>query len=242
MAKKGGGPEKRFKFPKFDREAFLTKEIRDAKISYLSLGLAGLLALLSLIVAAKVHVGLAVLIGFTGPISLRWLIPAIGIDTSEFERKNWMGPGLVTFFVWLGMCILFTNPPFQDIAHPTIDHYKIYQQEPESGNWTVMERAQDPDIDFKLSNGTFVIVARMLDNWELEKVEMTLKGEDSTRSPEMLLLDQNNTYEIRVTDKDDGHIYHVHFVDLESGSYTMSITVWDSRENSKTERWTLVIE
>ena len=87
MASKKSGSGKRFQFPKFEREAFLEKEVRDAKVSFISLGIATLMVILSLLLSS-VHVGLALIIGFLGPFSLYVILPAVGIDTSEFERKN----------------------------------------------------------------------------------------------------------------------------------------------------------
>ena len=174
MASKKGGTGKRFQFPKFEREAFLEKEVRDAKVSFISLGLASVMVIISLVLATSVHVGPAILIGFMGPFALYFLIPAAGIDTSEFERKNWFGPGMITFFAWLGLFILLSNPPFQDLADPTIDHFKVYQQDPDSGNWTRLETPANNT--YTVTNGTFVIVLRIMDNWQLDRYGITLEG------------------------------------------------------------------
>jgi len=235
-AKKSAGSNKRFKFPKFEREAFLAKEVRDAKVSFISLGLAALMAFFSLFIAANLNVGLAILIGFLGPFSLQYLIPAAGIDTSEFERKNWAGPGMITFFAWLGLFILFSNPPFQDLAHPTIDHFDIYQQETDSGNWTRVQST--PGNGYMLPNGSFLVVVRVLDNWELERFELILERNGSgLQKPEMQVLQRDNSYLVSISERDEGHVYYYQFSELEAGNYSVKITALDSRDNSETKQW-----
>ncbi len=240
MASKKSGSGKRFQFPKFEREAFLEKEVRDAKVSFISLGIATLMVIVSLLLSS-VHVGLALIIGFLGPFSLYVILPAVGIDTSEFERKNWMGPGMITFFAWLGLFILLSNPPFQDLADPKIDYFKVYQQEPSSGNWTRLEA--DPDSGgYSVTNGTFVIVLRIMDNWELERYDMTLEGAATgIKSPELQVLGQANNYSVPMRERDEGHIFYVHFIELEAGSYTVKVSAEDSKENSVSRQWTLVV-
>lgn len=240
MASKKSGSGKRFQFPKFERESFLEKEVRDAKVSFISLGLAMVMVLISLVLANTIHVGLALLIGFMGPVSLYLILPAVGIDTSEFERKNWFGPGMITFFAWLGLFILLSNPPFQDLADPTIDYFKVYQQEPNSGNWTRLETPAN--ATYSVTNGTFVVVLRIMDNWEVEKLEMTLEGASTgIKSPELLVLDQVNNYSVPIRDRDEGNIYYVHFTDIEAATYTVKVLAVDSKDNSATRQYTLKV-
>lgn len=241
MASKKGGTGKRFQFPKFEREAFLEKEVRDAKVSFISLGLASVMVIISLVLATSVHVGPAILIGFMGPFALYFLIPAAGIDTSEFERKNWFGPGMITFFAWLGLFILLSNPPFQDLADPTIDHFKVYQQDPDSGNWTRLETPANNT--YTVTNGTFVIVLRIMDNWQLDRYGITLEGAATgVKSPELQVLGQGNNYSVPMRERDEDSVYYVHLEDLEAGTYTVTVTAVDVKDNTTSREWTLVVE
>ncbi len=51
---------------------------------------------------------------------LKWILPILKVDTSEWKRNAWMGHGSTFFFTWLAIWILLLNPPFADLSPPLI--------------------------------------------------------------------------------------------------------------------------
>ena len=67
--------------------------------------------------------GVAVVAFFAGigmMLLLKWVMPILKIDISQYKRKDWIGHGLTFFFSWLAFWILLLNPPFADLTSPTI--------------------------------------------------------------------------------------------------------------------------
>ena len=118
MAKKKGKREEAFTFPEFDRGEYRTKEVRDSKVAIFAVFYAVLVAVICHFIVKMTDVGgMIVFLGFAAPFGLILILPYI-TDTSEFERKNWFGPLFMSFMAWLGLFILLSNPPFNDIAKP----------------------------------------------------------------------------------------------------------------------------
>lgn len=241
-AKKSPGSEKYFSFPKFDRKAFLDKEIRDAKVSFISLGLAAIMAITSLLVAKFVMTGPAILIGFAGPFALYYLLPTLGIDVSEFERKNWIGPGIITFFAWLGLFILFSNPPFQDLAHPKIQDFRIYEEsDPE---FKLIPRGNTSHV--LQDNHTHLIVVRITDNWEITKVglEVYQGGLLMPSFGELEVLEGtgfqvDKRYNITYPERYEGYYYQVLLPadTFQPGQYRFHFMAEDGKGNDHSYSW-----
>ena len=144
MAKKKGKREDVFTFPKFNREEYRTKEIRDSKVTLFSVFYALIIAVIcySLVRMAEIG-GWVTLIGFIAPFGLIKVLPVF-FDTSEFERKNWAGPMFMSFMAWLGFMILLSNPPFNDIAKPKFQQVEMYVEMDGTWNETLEIDANTP--------------------------------------------------------------------------------------------------
>jgi hypothetical protein len=122
-----------FKMPEFDETEFLKKEVRDAKSLLVTFGYALLIGIISFGLAFF-NIALSVLVGIIAVPFLRHIYLQIGIDISLIEKKQWAGNIALYVFTWLAIWILLTNPPFSDIAAPTINGDSVYFGSP--GNWT----------------------------------------------------------------------------------------------------------
>ena len=225
MAKKKGKREEIFTFPEFNREEYRTKEIRDSKVTLFSVFYALVVAVVcySLVRMAGIG-GWATIIGFIAPFGLTRVLPLI-FDTSEFERKNWIGPMFMSFMAWLGFMILLSNPPFNDIAKPKFQGVDMYVEM--DGTWN-----ETMEID---EDTPFVLVVSVKDNWEVETVTLT-SGAAGLNSQSMPKLEQNNEYNIT------GNSWHYHEFDgLKSGSYSFTINAADSEGNSNSKRISITI-
>jgi hypothetical protein len=109
-----------WKPPEFDEVKFMRSEIRTAH--------ATIAIVLWTLPAALLSYGLTVagvpVIAFFAGIGmmflLKWILPLLRIETSEYKRKDWIGHGFTFFFSWLAFWILLLNPPFADLTSPTI--------------------------------------------------------------------------------------------------------------------------
>ena len=135
MAKKKGKREEGFTFPEFDKEEFRQKELKDSKVILFAVFYAFTMAVISYYLVRMTSLERSVMIfGFIAPFGLIKILPLL-FDTSDFERKNWFGPMFMSFLAWLGLFILFSNPPFNDISNPEFGVNEIYVEE--DGNWNL---------------------------------------------------------------------------------------------------------
>ena len=226
MAKKKGKREDVFTFPEFNKEEYRTKEIRDSKVTLFSVFYALIVAVIcySLVRMAGIG-GWATIIGFAAPFGLIRVLPLF-FDTSEFERKNWVGPMFMSFMAWLGFMILLSNPPFNDIAKPKFQQVEMYVEMDGSWNETSEIGANTP----------FVLVISVKDNWEVESVTIT-SGAAGLSSQSMLKLEENNDYNIT----GNNFYYHYFANGLKSDSYSFTIYAEDLEGNSNSKKISISI-
>ena len=106
--------------PEFDEVKFMHTEMRAAR--------ATIAVVLWTVPAALLSYGLtlggiAVVAFFAGigmMFLLKWILPIVKVDVSEYKRKDWLGHAATFFFSWLAFWILLLNPPFADLTSPTI--------------------------------------------------------------------------------------------------------------------------
>ena len=226
MAKKKGKREEGFTFPKFDSEEYRTKEVRDSKVTVFAVLYAIVIAVICYSLVRMADMGGSVtLIGFAAPFGLIKILP-IFFDTSEFERKNWFGPMMMSFMAWLGFMILLSNPPFNDIAKPKFQQVETYVES--DGNWN-----QTLEID---ANTPFVLVISVKDNWEVESVKVSA-GKAALNSQTLLKLEGDNEYNI------EGNSLYYHFFEngLDTDAYSFIFYAEDAEGNSNSKSISLTI-
>jgi len=226
MAKKKGKREEGFTFPKFDSEEYRVKEVRDSKVTVFAVLYAIVIAVICYSLVRMADMGGSVtLIGFAAPFGLIKILP-IFFDTSEFERKNWFGPMMMSFMAWLGFMILLSNPPFNDIAKPKFQQVETYVES--DGNWN-----QTLEID---ANTPFVLVISVKDNWEVESVKVSA-GKAALNSQTLLKLEGDNEYNI------EGNSLYYHFFEngLDTDAYSFIFYAEDAEGNSNSKSISLTI-
>jgi len=227
MAKKKGKRDDVFTFPEFNREEYQTKEVRDSKVTIFAVFYAIVVSVIcySLVRMADIG-GWVTLIGFVAPFGLIKVLPMF-FDTSEFERKNWVGPMFMSFMAWLGFMILLSNPPFNDIAKPKFQQVEMYVEMDGSWNETLEINANKP----------FILAISVKDNWEVESVTIT-SGAAGVNSQVMDKLGDNNNYNITT----GSSFYYHYFKGLKSDSYSFSFYAVDPEGNSNTKKISLTID
>ena len=229
MAKKKGKREDGFTFPEFDKEEFRQKELRDSKVILFAVFYALVIAVISYYLVRMTSLERSVMLfGFVAPFGLIKILPFI-VDTSEFERKNWFGPIFMSFLAWLGLFILFSNPPFNDISNPEFGVNEVYIEE--DGQWNLTT-----EID---SDTPFVLIVSVKDNWKIDNVVMTANkgGSGFMTTTPMVKLESDNSFNIT-----GNHRYYYYFENgLDAASYSFTFTAEDEEGNNTIRKTSISI-
>lgn len=148
-----------FEIPKFDEEAFLKRERRNIKSTFVSFLFGSLMALVCFGFWALMGKDfglrweLVLLVGAINAVFLKYIFLKLKIDLTDFGRKNWFGAYVTYFFTWLIVLIILVNPPFYDDETPRIE-------------LVIMPQVQEPGQDI-------FILAKITDNMGLEKKDIT---------------------------------------------------------------------
>ena len=220
MAKKKGKREEGFTFPEFDKEEFRHKELRDSKVILFAVFYALIVAVISYYLVRMTSLERSVvLFGFIAPFGLIKILPFV-VDTSEFERKNWFGPMFMSFLAWLGLFILFSNPPFNDISNPEFGANEVYIEEDGEWNLTTEVASETP----------FIFVVSVKDNWKIDSVVMTVSkgGSGFMTTTPLSKLESGNSFNITKE-----HRYYYYFDQgLSAEAYIFTFTAEDEEGNS----------
>ena len=229
MAKKKGKREEGFTFPEFDKDEFRDKELRDSKVILFAVFYALIIAVISYYLVRMTSLERSVmLLGFIAPFGLIKILPFI-VDTSEFERKNWFGPMFMSFLAWLGLFILFSNPPFNDIANPEFGVNEVYMEE--DGQWNLTTEIN--------SDTPFVLVVSVKDNWKIDNVVMSVNkgGSGFMTTTSMNKLGSENSFNIT-----GDHRYYYYFEQgLDAEAYSFTFTAEDEEGNSTIRKTSISI-
>ncbi len=115
--------EEEFHLPEFDEEKFLRKEVTGTKVMLVVVLLALVAAAVSFFLTLAGVVVVAFFAGLSLIFLIRYLLPIVQIDTSGFEKKDWLGQATTYFFTWLSIWILMMNVPFADVTQPSLTLY-----------------------------------------------------------------------------------------------------------------------
>ncbi len=178
--------------------------MRNAKSSIVTVIYAIPIAIISFALTSIDQALLGFFVGIMGLISLRYLYPLVRIDIALFEKKNWLGSGAIFFFTWLAVWILICNPPFNDLANPTIDNVKYSIDD--GGNWTALVPDAN-NIQIGNNNTTITIRARIADNDRLDSnsVKIVVNGTEYGLVPSS----KKDYYTYTIVNAYEGETYHI---------------------------------
>jgi hypothetical protein len=128
-------PKEVFKEPEFDEVEFMKTEMTSTKASIVAIIYAIPIAIVSFGLTVAGLAALGFLVGILAIFMLRYIFDIVKVSTEGFEKKTWLMQGAITFFVWMLVWILLLNPPFSDVAEPTLSNPELWQQDSD-GNWT----------------------------------------------------------------------------------------------------------
>jgi hypothetical protein len=142
------------------------------------------------------------------------LVPWPKVDTSEFERRDWIGHGGTFLFSWLAFWILFLNVPFVDVTAPVISDVRV--------NGVAVDPGVQSD---QVPSGTVWVNFTIFENGELRNYGFTVGGTDvaaptlgGSRYGAQVSLPSNVSRPVVITAEDGaGHVTTFEF-DLATGS------------------------
>jgi len=140
--------EKPFKIPKFDEEAFLKRERRNVKTTFISFLFGCFMALIcfgfwALMDKNDLRWPLVLLVGVINAAFLKYIFLRLNLDLTDFGRKNWFGSYAIYFFSWLVVFIVLVNPPFYDDENPRIDIAVLPGMQEAGGNVSILAKITD---------------------------------------------------------------------------------------------------
>lgn len=110
MAKKKKDEEYEFKLPEFDEKEYMEKEMEDAKFSFIVFGYSILMGIVSfLLLSPDFKVALAV--GILAVFGIKFIPLPFGIDPAKFDKKKWLGNGIMYILTWFTILMILCNLP-----------------------------------------------------------------------------------------------------------------------------------
>ena len=156
-----------FKIPKFDEEAFLRRERRNIKTTFIAFLFGLLIAAISfgfwaLLSGESMRWLLVLLFGIFNASWIKYIFIRIKIDLTDFGRKGWFSTYAIYFFSWLLVLMILCNTPFYDDESPKMAA-------------VVLPEMQE-------IGGTVEIAAKIIDNSGIQKSDITLSINGETIS------------------------------------------------------------
>ncbi len=197
--------------PEFDEKEFIGKELRDSKAVIITVVYAILLGVVAGVISAlnRSFVGLAFIVVIAGILTLKLVYEFMGIDTKNFQRRNWAGNIGTFFFTFLAIWILLMNTPFSDHTNPVVNNVIVWvddgvtvrgleyhYEKSNNSYWWGQVNATLPATIVMGSNQTINITAKVADNGKLRTVEIALGAANNYVA--MNRSSVENKYEFRV--------------------------------------------
>jgi hypothetical protein len=111
--------------PDFNEREFLEKDMAVTKTVLFS----GIIAVVLGVVAyltTDISFVIGLLVILLGVVLLKFIFKMLPVDISSIETKTWIGNGVTTFFLALGIWILLLNPPFGDSVSPEFSDFAVW--------------------------------------------------------------------------------------------------------------------
>lgn len=193
--------EYEFRPPDFDEKEFIKKELTDTKTLIQTVLYAILFGIGAgvLMLVNEDLLGVAFMMGIAGIVSLKYFYSLIKVDTSTFQKKNWLGNTAVFFFTFLAIWVLVLNVPISDHAPPAVENVIIWVDDGTTVRgmeyvykdgyytWVSLNASDDPEKMISVSAGTIVnITAKVTDNGNLRSVVIQVTTSDEPLIVSML--------------------------------------------------------
>jgi hypothetical protein len=209
-----------FKVPEFDRDEYMQKEVRDGKMTIVTMVYAAIFAMFSFVVALYGDDGtrIGIFIGFGGMFTLRHFHRLAGFNTDELEVKHLIGYSMLFLFTWLAIWTVMSNPPASDISAPSIEVIEI--REEVNGTWVRAEEPYNSDTPLR-------VYVKVYDYGDLDVVTLKIvRNTDGDTSELTPMIEAGDNWYYADTEFEGGGGATV--------QYTLVITAEDTAENTST--------
>lgn len=164
-----------FRRPEFDEVEFMKKEITNTKIAIITIVFAIPIGVVSYLITLVNLPVFAFLVGVASIFLLRYVYGLSHIDTTKFEKKDWLGNGAMFFFTWLAVWVLILNMPFTDLTNPTIKDIRV------DGCDRIPGTSKDYTCPLGTNSSKDVrITARVTDNSGIQSVRIYVTSSSNT--------------------------------------------------------------
>lgn len=203
-----------FDYPDFDQKSYMKGEVEKGKSVALSVALAPIFSFVSLQVylfAGKSFMA-GLLVAILGIGVIGNIMGIIGIDTSEFGKKEWALDVGMFMFTWLAIWIVLMNPPVNDFARPSVDDMEVEIYD--DGDQIAPENITDGE-EYNLT-----IIVKVTDNTELKEDSVNLTFQDTEYDMEKVE-DTDHKYSvnlIQVREQDSAYFVTIHVEDINGNS------------------------
>ncbi len=184
--------------PEFDEVGFMRQEIAGTKAAVVTIAWAAAGAIVSFLLYNIAWV-LAFFVGLFFFAGLLYVMPILGVRTTNFKRKDWTGHAVTYFFSWLAFWILLLNVPVSDITAPTINgisagsYYSavgVYNATTGAGSVTCYSpQGSTIPVRSPPPNDTLYVIFRATDNVGVASLRVTVNTASVT--PELVAGDKN---------------------------------------------------
>jgi hypothetical protein len=164
-----------FKKPEFDEVEYMKKEISNTRIAMITIIFAIPIAIVSYLVTLANLAIFGFLIGVACIFFLKYVYGFLKVDTSEFEKKDWLGNAAMFFFTWLAIWVLVLNMPFSDLTKPTVSNVQVEGCTLLTGS----NRDYSCDLGANLSKD-YIISSRATDNAGVRNVRIRITSSSVT--------------------------------------------------------------
>jgi hypothetical protein len=141
--------DKPFKIPKFDEQAFIKRERRNIKATFIAFLFGVLMAFVCFGFWALMGSNSALrwplvfLVFIANAAFIKYLFLRFNLDLTDFTKKNWFVTYAVYFFTWLLIFIVIVNPPFYDDEPPLVEVVALPGVQEPGGNITIVAKITD---------------------------------------------------------------------------------------------------
>ncbi len=167
-----------FEMPEFDRKEYMKKQINEGKITLVSIAIAPIFSVISHLVFN--HTGdweTGILAGLIGLFFLKPAYSALKLKVDDLNTKDWAKNFGIYSVTLLAVWILLMNPPFSDLADPTVNEIEVWIYDEEG------ELVEIEDISYE-EEYNITIRAKITSNSEVKEdsVYITLEDDEENRT------------------------------------------------------------
>ncbi|MFO7990807.1 MAG: hypothetical protein R6U61_00755 [Thermoplasmata archaeon] len=206
--KKKEEEEPDFEFPEFDRVEYMKDEIKKGKTVLISIAVAPIFSLIATqVFKLTMDWTFGFMVGIFGLLVIFPLFNTLGIDTSDFGKKEYATNAFMFFFTWLAFWLILINPPFNDFTDPDLNDLDIWIETQDG--WVHLD-----DVELNNSQSYYInISAKVTDNVGVKEESVMLEFQGSEYDMERVG-DHRYEYRLNLTARTNPYDFTISMEDV----------------------------